>query len=131
MKAYIGNINWADEGDILFFSIITERELKLIKLLLLKLIEFDLIGDGEYYWRTNEYFEYSPEDLLNFIEKTVDISEEEQAVFTKFNISGFDIYEQIKDTICRIIWSNRPDPRLTLIKQPIIELFGERLLGKR
>lgn len=28
MKAYIGNVDWADEGDVFFFSVESEENLK-------------------------------------------------------------------------------------------------------
>lgn len=34
MKAYIGNIDWADEGDVFFFSVEEENRLQALKELL-------------------------------------------------------------------------------------------------
>lgn len=88
MKAYIGNIDWADEGDVFFFSVESEENLKAMKDLIDILVE---LYSTEMYWGTNEYF-----DFLEFINEAKDITEEELATLNKFKISGFDIFERIK-----------------------------------
>lgn len=47
------------------------------------------------YWGTNEFFSFSTEKLLRFIEQAEDISDEELKVFDKFGVFGFDIYQNI------------------------------------
>lgn len=105
MKAYINDIDWADEGNIFFFSIESEENLQLMKELINVLKELDLFYDDiEMYWGTNEFFAFDAEDFLRFIEDAEDISEEELAVFNKFKVSGFDIYERILDGLQELIY---------------------------
>lgn len=96
MKAYIANENWSDEGDIFFFSLESEENLKAMKELINIYSELNLLeGETEIYWGTNEYFDFTADDFLRFIDEAVDITEEELAVFKKFRVIGFDIYDSI------------------------------------
>lgn len=96
MKAYIGNIDWADEGDVFFFSVEEEDRLQALKKLLQIVIELEIAPSTvEMYWGTNEFFRFDSEKLLRFIEQAEDISEEELKVFDKFGVFGFDIYQNI------------------------------------
>ena len=67
MKAYIGNVNWADEGNVFFFSVESEENLKAMKDLIDILVELDLFYSSEMYWGTNEFFDFDKNDLLRFI----------------------------------------------------------------
>ena len=105
MKAYINNVDWADEGNVFFFSVESEENLQLMKELIKVYKELDLFDEGiEMYWGTNEFFDFDAEDFLKFIEGAEDISEEELAVFEKFNVYGFDIYERILDELQGLIY---------------------------
>lgn len=96
MKAYIGNIDWADEGDVFFFSVEEEDKLQALKKLLQIVIELEIAPSTvEMYWGTNEFFRFDSEKLLRFIEQAEDISDEELKVFDKFGVFGFDIYQNI------------------------------------
>lgn len=96
MKAYIGNIDWADEGDVFFFSVEEEDRLQALKKLLQIVIELEIAPSTvEMYWGTNEFFRFDSEKLLRFIEQAEDISDEELKVFDKFGVFGFDIYQNI------------------------------------
>lgn len=96
MKAYINNIDWADEGDVFFFSVESEENLQALKELIEIYIKLDLFHEKvQMYWGTNEWFYFSGENLLEFINQAEDISDEELEVFYKFKISGFDIYKRI------------------------------------
>lgn len=107
MKAYIKNVDWADEGDILFFSIESEENLQVMKELLKIYSELDLLPyEEEMYWGTNEFFTFTMEDLVEFIDQAEDISEEELKVFQKFSVRGFDIYEQIYNLFYNYIVPN-------------------------
>lgn len=99
MKAYIGNVDWADEGNVFFFSVESEENLKAMKDLIDILVELDLFYSSEMYWGTNEYFDFGADDFLEFINEAKDISKEELATLNKFKISGFDIYDRILDKI--------------------------------
>lgn len=98
MKVYIGNVDWADEGDIFFFSVESEENLKAMKDLIDILVELDLFYSSEMYWGTNEYFDFGADDFLEFINEARDISKEELATLNKFKISGFDIYDRMIET---------------------------------
>lgn len=89
MKAYIGHVDWTDEGDVFFFSVESEERLQAMKELINIYSELGLLDSQE--------TSYGAED---FIDKARDISKEELAVFEKFNVSGFDIYERVLDTLC-------------------------------
>ena len=112
MKAYIGNVDWADEGDVFFFSIESEERLQAMEELIKIIEELDLFyGKAEMYWGTNESFKFDTEDFLDFISKARDISEEEIKVLEKFEISGFDIYYNIETFIhdCINPWDDIPE----------------------
>ena len=134
MKAYIGNLDWADEGDVFFCSVESEERLKKLKDLLDLYVELDLLPPStEMYWGTNEFFEFTPEDLKKFIDDAEDISAEECAVLEKLNVSGFDIYERIEDELsygCLVSYKgineNMTEDGMKKIKNPYIELFSER-----
>lgn len=133
MRAYIGNLDWADEGDVFFCSIESEERLKKLRDLIDLYVELDLLPPStEMYWGTNEFFEFTPEDLKQFIDDAKDISAEECATLKKFNISGFDIYNMIEDELscgCLVsykgITKNMTEDSMKKIKNPYIELFSE------
>ncbi|MGM9532033.1 hypothetical protein [Intestinibacter sp.] len=138
MKAYIGNVNWADEGFIFFLSIASEEKLEALKELLSLCEELGLFPERgiEMYWGTNEFFYFNPKKLKKFIDEAVDISEEDMKVFEKFGVSGFDIYDNmgnsLGDLICGYdftlrrytIKSDLTAEDLSRIKEPYIKLFG-------
>ena len=96
MKAYINEVDWADEGDIFFFSLASEEKLQAMKELIDIYDEFELLDIEEMYWGTNEAFEFGGNDFIQFIDEAVDITDEELAVFNKFGVTGFDIYDRIE-----------------------------------
>lgn len=134
MKAYIGNLDWADEGDVFFCSIESGERLKKLRDLIDLYVELDLLPPStEMYWGTNEFFEFTPEDLKQFIDDAKDISEEEYAVLKKFNVSGFDIYGMIEDELsyeCLVSYEgineNITEDNMKKIRNPYIELFSEK-----
>ena len=133
MKAYIGNLDWADEGDVFFCSIESEERLKKLRDLIDLYVELDLLPPStEMYWGTNEFFEFTPEDLKQFIDDAKDISAEECAVLEKFDVSGFDIYDRIEDELsygCLVSYEginkNMTKDKMKKIRNPYIELFSE------
>ena len=133
MKAYIGNLDWADEGDVFFCSIESEERLKKLRDLIDLYVELDLLPPStEMYWGTNEFFEFTPEDLKQFIDDAKDISAEECAVLDKFDVSGFDIYDRIEDKLsygCLVSYEginkNMTKDKMKKIRNPYIELFSE------
>lgn len=133
MKAYIGNLDWADEGDVFFCSIESGERLKKLRDLIDLYVELDLLPPStEMYWGTNEFFEFTPEDLKQFIDNAKDISEEECTVLNKFNVRGFDIYDRIEDELsyeCLISYEgineNMTEEGMIKIRNLYIELFSE------
>lgn len=133
MKAYIGNLDWADEGNVFFCSIESEERLKKLKDLIDLYVELNLLPSSiEMYWGTNEFFDFTPEDLKQFIDDAIDISEEELAVLIKFDITGFDIYERIEEELsdgCLISYKgineNMTEEGMIKIKDLYLELFSE------
>ena len=133
MKAYIGNLDWADEGDVFFCSVESNERLKKLRDLLDLYVELNLLPSRvEMYWGTNEFFDFTPEELKQFIDDAIDISEEELAVLNKFGIAGFDIYERIEDElsdVCLISYKginkNMTEEGMIKIKNLYIELFSE------
>lgn len=100
MKAYIGNVDWADEGDIFFFSTEDEERLNAMKELIDIYSELDLLPRRvEMYWGTNEAFDFTARDLKDFINSAEDISDEELAVFNKFGVNGFDIFYRMSEVL--------------------------------
>ena len=133
MKAYIGNLDWADEGDVFFCSVESEERLKKLRDLIDLYVELDLLPPStEMYWGTNEFFEFTPEDFKQFIDDAKDISAEECAVLDKFDVSGFDIYDRIEDELsygCLVSYEginkNITKDKMKKIRNPYIELFSE------
>ena len=133
MKAYIGNLDWADEGDVFFCSIESEERLKKLRDLIDLYVELNLLPPSiEMYWGTNEFFDFTPEELKQFIDNAKDISEEECAVLNKFNVRGFDIYNMIEDELsygCLISYKgineNMTEEDMIKIRNLYIELFSE------
>lgn len=136
MKAYIGNVDWADEGDVFFFSVESEGTLKLMKELIEIIAELDLLPfEVEMYWGTNEQFYFDKDDLINFIDEAEDITNDELEVLKKFGISGFNIYDRIINLIydCINPWDRIPEiseEGLAKIKPLFVELFGQRSWDK-
>lgn len=105
MRAYIKNVNWADEGDIFFYSVESMSTLKAMKDLIKIYMDLDLFNDEiEMYWGTNEYFTFGPEDFIKFIDSAELITQEELQVFDKFNVCGFDIFDQIFDILQELMF---------------------------
>lgn len=133
MKAYIGNLDWADEGDVFFCSVESEERLKKLRDLIDLYVELNLFPSSiEMYWGTNEFFDFTPEDLKQFIDDAKDISAEECAVLEKFDVSGFDIYDRIEDELsygCLLSYEginkNMTKDKMKKIRNPYIELFSE------
>ena len=133
MRAYIGNLDWADEGDIFFCSIESEERLKKLRDLIDLYVELNLLPSSiEMYWGTNEFFDFTPEDFKQFIDDAKDISAEECAVLEKFDVSGFDIYDRIEDELsyrCLVSYEgineNMTKDKMKKIRNPYIELFSE------
>lgn len=133
MKIYIGNIDWADEGNVFFCSIESEERLKKLRDLLDLYVELDLLPSRvDMYWGTNEFFDFTPEELKQFIDDAIDLSEEELSVLIKFNVTGFDIYERIENELsygCLISYKginkNMTEEGMIKIKDLYLELFSE------
>lgn len=107
MKAYIGSVDWADEGDVFFFSIESEDRLKSAASIIELFLKYSILEMNEgigLHWRSNKYFSFETSDFLHFIDNAKDISEEEIAVFEKFNVGGFDIYELIIEELKNIFY---------------------------
>lgn len=119
MKAYIGNIDWADEGDVFFFSVEEEDRLQALKEILKIITKLKIAPPTvEMYWGTNEFFSFSTEKLLRFIEQAEDISDEELKVFDKFGVFGFDIYQNMINLIFEE-WLNPRYDTLELSKEDL------------
>lgn len=133
MKVYIGNLDWADEVDIFFCSIESEERLKKLRDLIDLYVELDLLPSlTVMYWGMDEFFDFTPEDLKQFIDDAENISEEECAVLNKFHVKGFDIYDRIEYELsyrCLISYEeineNMTEDKMKKIKNPYIELFSE------
>ena len=134
MKIFISNEDWADEGDVFFCSIESEERLKKLKDLIDLYVELDLLPSSiEMYWGTNEFFDFTPEELKQFIDDAKDISEEECAVLNKFNVRGFDIYDRIEGELsygCLVSYKginkNMTEDSMIKIRNLYIELFSEK-----
>lgn len=125
MKAYIGNVDWADEGDVFFFSTEDEERLNAMKELIDIYSELDLLPHRvEMYWGTNEAFDFTARDLKDFINSAEDISDEELAVFNKFGVNGFDIFYRMSEVLQEAIveWDYSSDELV-----PIVSLTPEEL----
>ena len=128
MKAFINNLDWADEGDVFFFSVETEQNLLAMRKLLV-VLSGSVSFRTQMYWGTNQWFDLDTINFLNFIDDAVDISEEELAVFNKFRVSGFDIYGMMLDHIDDTLTESDielTEEELNKIQFSYITLFGEK-----
>lgn len=130
MKAYIGNLDWADEGDVFFCSIESEERLNKLRDLLNLYARLNLLPSSiDMYWGTNEFFDFTIEDLKQFIDDAIDISEEELAVLIKLNITGFDIFKNIEWNLANLgptgINEDITEDDIKKIKDLYLELFSE------
>lgn len=138
MKAYIAERDWADEGDVFFFSVKSEENLKALRELVDIYWDLGMLDDGtEMYWGSNEWFDFDANDYREFIDGAVDITEEELAVFDKFGVGGFDIYDRIsydlKDRLLDYNYSEKryiiPDhltqEDLDRIRPAFVQLFSQ------
>lgn len=136
MKAYIGNIDWADEGYVFFFSVKSEDKLQDMSAIIEMFLEYNIMDneqDIEMYWGTNECFCFVAEDLLEFINQARDISEEKLSIFKRFNVEGFDIYEQISEELRNILFDDFREvytEEMTQADQVYIEHLVTNLFGK-
>lgn len=136
-KAYIGNEDWADEGDVFFFSIESEENLMSMLLIINFFIDhgiFDNTEEIEIYWGTNEFFQFTLNDFIDFIRNSEHITDSELKVFDKFKVTGFDIYKQIKEELNNIFYDYfvdiyrddlTQDDKLE-IRSYFIDLFGQK-----
>lgn len=138
MKVYIGNVDWADEGDVFFYSVISEERFDLLYKLFNILLHLHLLPvTDEFYWRTNEFFEFGVNDIKEFFENAEDIGEYELEIFQKFGVDGYDIYDRIADYLYDIIdvWDyetghtfneNLTEKDIEAIKPLFIGIFSEK-----
>ena len=106
MKIYT---DWYDGR--FFCSVITEEKLRKVKGLVEKVEKF--IDEVE----MCESLSLTIEDLCQIIKDAKDINDEELEVLRKFGVKGFDIYEEIPETLIISLreWNgNRYEPKITL-----------------
>lgn len=130
MKAYIGNVDWADEGDVFFFSVESEEKLAAMKELISIFMDLDILGrTTAMYWGSNEWFDFDWEELEFFIDEAKNVSDDELAVFHKFHISGFDIYDRIEGQLLRNLSDcdfELTQEELDKIKPAFLKIFDKR-----
>lgn len=128
MKVYCGSNDWADEGDVFFYSLETEERLQAMKKLIEVFSKAGLNFNTDMYWGTNQWFDFDTETFIDFIDEAVDISEEEIKVFEKFKVRGFDIYDRMLYHIYRVINNDieyLTEEELREIEQAFITLFDK------
>ena len=104
MKIYIGNVDWADEGDVFFYSVISEEKFDLLYKLFNTLLDLNLLPEtDDFYWGTNEFFEFGIDDIKEFFEDAEYIEDYELEVFQKFGVDGYDIYDIIANRLFEVI----------------------------
>ena len=68
MKVYIGNVDWADEGDVFFYSVISDEKFNLLYKLFNILLDLRLLPiTDDVYWGSNEFCEFGVNDIKKFI----------------------------------------------------------------
>lgn len=104
MKIYIGNVDWAGEGDVFFYSVISEEKFDLLYKLFNILLDLHLLPEADdFYWGTNEFFEFGIDDIKEFFEDAEYIEDYELEVFNKFGVDGYDIYSILIEYLYDII----------------------------
>ena len=91
--------DWADEFEYPIFSVTTKEE---IEILIDQLKENPFsCGEHEFYFGTNEYFEFSSENIIALLKEAKEISDEELSVLKRFMppYLGLDIVSRLIDTI--------------------------------
>jgi hypothetical protein len=102
MKIICLELDWADEFHYPIVSLISNEDLERIKERIdhLKNVGTDMNHTQEYYFGTNEAFDFSFNDIISMIEDAKYISEEEVDVLIKFGVLDFgtDIVSKFLET---------------------------------
>lgn len=104
MKAYIGMIDWADEGNVFCYSVYEEEAFDCMYKLFKVLVDLEALPEiCEPYWGTNQsfyFYNYEIEELLNEYKY---IDDTEFNVLEKLGVDGYDIYGMISDHLMNAV----------------------------
>lgn len=104
MKAYIGMIDWADEGNVFCYSVYEEEAFDCMYKLFKVLVDLEALPEiWEPYWGTNENFCFSIDEIEEFFKDVKDISEDEFEVLENLGVDGYDIFGMLEDHLRDII----------------------------
>ena len=104
MKAYIGMIDWADEGNVFCYSVYEEKAFDCMYKLFKVLVDLEALPEiWEPYWGTNENFCFSIDEIEEFFKDVKDISEDEFEVLENLGVDGYDIFGMLGDHLRDII----------------------------
>ena len=104
MKAYIGMIDWADEGNVFCYSVYEEEAFDCMYKLFKVLVDLEALPKiWEPYWGTNENFCFSIDEIEEFFKDVKDISEDEFEVLENLGVDGYDIFGMLEDHLRDII----------------------------
>lgn len=132
MKAYIGNYNFNGEMEIFCFSVESEEKLQLLKELIEILYKLGIFS-YEILWIDFKYGEsfLTKKDLINFIDRAVDISGNELAVFKKFKVSGVDIYDCLIQNLLDLCSDDLPyaltEDNINEVEQIFTKIYGKQM----
>lgn len=125
-KMFIINkiLDYADEFDYTIRSYITEKERQIILEFsedLELLYEAYNKFDNEYYFGTNECFEFDFDEIIDIISDAQEISQEEIKILNKYNCAYLDVFKGFKHRIETFI--NRAIENGDNINQDLIEII--------
>ena len=104
MKAYIGMIDWADEGNVFCYSVYEEEAFDCMYKLFKVLVDLEALPEiWEPYWGTNENFCFSIDEIEEVFKDVKDISEDEFEVLENLGVDGYDIFGMLGDHLRDII----------------------------
>lgn len=104
MKAYIGMIDWADEGSVFCYSVYEEEAFDCMYKLFKVLVDLEALPEiWEPYWGTNENFCFSIDEIEEFFKDVKDVSEDEFKVLEELGVDGYDILGMLEDRLRDII----------------------------
>jgi hypothetical protein len=110
MKLLTTTMNYSNEFDVNFFSLFSQNRYEILK----NKIEYNkllITNKKDFYFGENVCFNFNISDLIDILEKSIDISEEESEVLTKYKIpelkGNFDVFSRLEEYIDTLIKNKR------------------------
>ena len=104
MKAYIGMIDWADEGNVFCYSVYEEEAFDCMYKLFKVLVDLEALPEiWEPYWGTNQSFYFDNYEIEELLNEYKYIDDTEFNVLEKLGVDGYDIYGMLSDHLMNAV----------------------------